>query len=267
MLLFLGIFTRLPRHLFSALGQKVGYGSGVKVKVLERRLFGPNCHSISRFCDFRPNGAFGHFWPFFRPFGLPFWVKRCQKWPKAASRHLFGHQAVSGTLLAFLAILVKKVSWRQGKMHFFQSVGPTAFLAKGPKRCRGKVIFWGLFFEGSKNHLQKIGGLDFFYQGTFFLALGKIDPSTSPKSRTFFLGENFRPFLGQKWGVTLGCSFGFFQVDRGSGFWPFWALFGRPFWPKSVGVSLVTFFGFFAFFCPTPVFFVADEKFRVSTAH
>ena len=46
-----------------------------------------------------------------------------------ASRHLLGHLAASGTFLGLLAILAKKVSGRQGKMRFFGSVGPTAFLA------------------------------------------------------------------------------------------------------------------------------------------
>ena len=46
MLLFLGIFTRLPLARFLALGQKVGCHSGVKGQVLERRLFGVNCHSM-----------------------------------------------------------------------------------------------------------------------------------------------------------------------------------------------------------------------------
>ena len=32
--------TRLPRHLFLGWGQKMGYGSGVKLHLLESRLFG-----------------------------------------------------------------------------------------------------------------------------------------------------------------------------------------------------------------------------------
>ena len=109
MLLFLGIFTRLPRHLFSALGPKMGCRSGVKLQVLERRLFGVKCHYISRFLifwgqksksekviyfhlrclGFRPKGRKSELathdrllvtWLSRQPFWLfwPFWPKRCR---------------------------------------------------------------------------------------------------------------------------------------------------------------------------------------------
>ena len=114
MLLFLGILTRLPRHLFSGLGPFLGCHSGVKGRVLERRLFGSNCHSISRFCDLGPIRAFGHFWPFFGPFGV-------KKWPKSV---FLAKKASLGTFLVT----------RLPPARFW------GFGAFWPKRCRGVKV-------------------------------------------------------------------------------------------------------------------------------
>ena len=196
-----------------------------------------------------------HFGAFFRPFGV-------QKWAKSV---FFGKLPSLGTFLGTRLSLAR--FW--------------PFWPFWPKRCRGvkvkhlflKVLdrrpFWesenfhlrypgflGKILRGLKKPSQKIGGLGFFYPGTFFLGFSKMDPSTSPKSRTFFWGENLGPFLGQKWGATLGSTFGLYQVDRGSGFWAFLALFGSSFWPKSDGVSLVSFLAIFGQFLPDPRFFV-----------
>ena len=147
----------------------------------------------------------------------------------AVSRHLLGHLALSGTLLGVLGLLAKKVSGRQGKMHFFLCAGPTAFLGK-VKFSLKVPRFFGEIFGWFQKWPLKNRGSGFFLPGDFFLGHFQNGPLYIPKKPHLFWGINFWGILGPKMGGHSGVAF--WPRSIRSRVWVL-ALFGHFLEPKS----------------------------------
>ena len=134
--------------------------------------------------------------------------------------------------MGVLGLLVKKVSWRQGKMHFFESVGPTAFLAKVKFSLK---VPWFLAenFGRLKKAPSKNRGSGFLVAGDiFFGPFLKWTPLHPQKAAPFFGGKIWGHFWaifgGPLWGTFLAAS----KSIEAQGFGHFGPFFGPLFGQK-----------------------------------